>query len=349
MSHGAPAVGRTRRLALGLALPLCLGAAAGAAPKTDVVALRNGDRLTGEVQQLERGRLSLKTDDLGTVEIEWDKVESVTAAAPFDVDDLSGKRYMGSLQPNPPGQLRIAWAGSEETVALLSVVRMRRLNKSFWKRLDGSVDVGASYISATSLFKLDLAATIGTERPGYEVHADASSTLTSQPGVEETRRSNLSLVYERRFEDRWVVLLRGQLEQNRELGFDLRSSVAGGGGRYLAQSRRDKLLAGLGLSVNREKPVEGDGTTNVEAVAVLTYDRFSYDFPKVDVSLSAAGFASLNDGGRYRLELQAQLKRELVRDFYLSLRAYESYDSRPATEGAPTDDYGVTFALGWSF
>jgi hypothetical protein len=69
----------------------------------------------------------------------------------------------------------------------------------------------------------------------------------------------------------------------------------------------------------------------------------------VDVSVTAAGFTSLSDGGRHRVELDARLKRELVKDFYATLRGYESYDSRPATEGAPTDDYGVTFALGWSF
>jgi hypothetical protein len=146
-----------------------------------------------------------------------------------------------------------------------------------------------------------------------------------------------------------VAIVRGQLEQNRELGFDLRSSAAAGGGRYLVQSRQDRLLAGLGLSVNREKPVEGETTTNVEATAVLAYDRFSYDFPKVDVSVVVAGFASLNNGGRYRLDADVQLKRELVKDFYATLRGYESYDSRPATEGAAKNDYGITFALGWSF
>jgi hypothetical protein len=321
-----------------------------AAVKTDVVVLRNGDRLTGEVQQLERGRLRLSTDDLGTVEIEWDKIASVEATAPFDVDDLAGRRYMGSLAPGPdPGRLLVSWGGRTESLELLSVVRIRRLSKSFWKRLDGSVDVGASYTSASSLFKLDLAGNIGVERPGYAVSVDGSSTLSTQPGVEDTRRSALALGYERRFPKRWVALGQGQLEQNRELGFDLRSSVTAGGGRYLAQGRRDKLLTGLGLSVNREQPVEGDATTNVEAVAVIAYDRFSHDFPQVDVSVTLAGFASFTESGRHRLELDARLKREIVRDFYLSLRAYDSYDSRPATEGAPTNDYGVTFSLGWSF
>lgn len=331
-------------------LGLLLAAAPAFGAKTDVVVLRNGDHVTGEVQQLERGRLQLKTDDLGTVEIEWDKVASVAAAAPFDVDDLSGGRYMGALVPGPvAGQMLIVWGDRTDTVELWTLFRIRRLNKSFWKRLDGSLDVGASYTSASSLFNLDLVGNLGVLRPGYEVAADASSTVTSQPDVEDTRRNTLSLSYARRFPKRWVALVKGLVEQNRELGFDLRSSGAAGGGRYLVQSPRDKLLAALGLSVNRERPLEGEATTNVEATASLAYDRFSYDFPKVDVSLAAAGYASLNNGSRYRLDVQGQLKRELVKDFYATLRGYESYDSRPATEGAPRNDYGITFALGWAF
>ncbi len=339
---------RTRPAAI--AASLVLAALPAFAAKTDVVVLKNGDHLTGEVEQLERGRLQLKTDDLGTVQIEWDKVASVAASAPFDVDDMQGNRYLGSLVPGPgPGQVQIVWAGHTDTLELLNVFRVRRLNTSFWKRLDGSLDVGASYTSASELFKLDLSAALGFERPGYEVSSAATATITSQPGVDETRRSLLSLSYGRRFPNRWVALVKGQVEQNRELGFDLRSSASAGGGRYLVQSARDRFLAGAGISVNRERPVEGETTTNVEATAVLTYDRFSYDFPKVDVSLAVAGYASLNHGGRYRLDVEGQLKRELVKDFYATLRGYESYDSRPATAGSPRNDYGVTFALGWSF
>ena len=331
----------------------CLALAAApafAAKKTDVVVLKNGDRLTGDVEQLDRGRLQLKTDDLGTVEIEWDKIASVAASAPFDVDDLHGNRYMGSLVPGPAdGQLQIVWMGHADTIELLNVVRMRRLSKSFWQRLDGSLDVGASYTSASELFKFDLSAALGFERPGYEVSTAASATVESQPGVDKTRRSLLSLSYARRFPNRWFALVKGQVEQNRELGFDLRGSTMAGGGRYLVQSPRDKFLVGTGISVNRERPVEGETTTNLEATMALAYDRFSYDSPKVDVSVGIAGYASLNHGGRYRLDVEGRLKRELVKDFYATLRGYESYDSRPATEGSPRNDYGVTFALGWSF
>jgi hypothetical protein len=332
------------------AIVMAIGAApALAAARTDVVVLANGDRITGEVRQVERGKLTFKTDDIGTIEIEWDKVVSVSAAAPFDVEDLDGNQYLGSLTPSAPGQVLIRWSDNEATVELVSIVRIRRLYTSFWRRLDGSLDAGASYTSASELFTLDLAGTVGVERPGYEVSLDGSATFTTQPDADDTQRANLSFGYARRFEDRWVALVQGKLEQNRELGFDLRSSAAAGGGRYLARTRRDRLLAAAGISVNREKPVNGESTTNLEAMAVLSYDRFAYDFPKVDVSMTVAGFTGLNDASRQRLEAQANLKRELVKDFYVTLRGYESYDSEPATEGAPTNDYGVTFALGWSF
>jgi hypothetical protein len=88
---------------------LALGAGAGPAlaARTDVVVLRNGDRLTGELTELDRGRLTFKTDDVGTVAIEWDDVAGVTAAATFEVEDLDGRQYFGALQPGAAGTLAV--------------------------------------------------------------------------------------------------------------------------------------------------------------------------------------------------------------------------------------------------
>ena len=331
-------------------LGLLLAGSPAFAAKTDVVVLRNGDHLTGEVDYLERGRLALKTDDMGTLQIEWDKVRSVTAAAQFDIANLDGHRYVGSLQSTSvAGELCIVTAGGPNVVRLADIGDIQRVDANFWKRLDGSLDVGASYTSATRLFKLDVAGAIDAYRPGYEFSTNASTTVTTQPETEDTSRSLLSFAYGRRFGSRWLVLLKGQLEQNSELGFDLRSSATAGGARDLVRRRQDRLRVGMGLSVNREKPVEGESTTNIEMTVIAGYDRFAYDFPKVDVSVAVAGFQSLNDSGRQRFEAEARLQRELVKDFYATLRGYESYDSRPPAEGSPRNDYGVTFALGWSF
>ena len=78
------------------------------AAKTDVLVLRNGDRLTGEVDVLERGKLQFKMDDMGTLQIEWDKVASVTAKASSTATTSGAGATSALWSPGPqPGELRI--------------------------------------------------------------------------------------------------------------------------------------------------------------------------------------------------------------------------------------------------
>jgi hypothetical protein len=340
----------TRARALAVAWAALLPSVALAA-KTDVVTLRNGDHFTGEVKTLERGRLSLSTDDAGTLQIEWDKVASVSAAARFDVDDLDGRRYVGSLAPgDQAGEARIVAAdGTTSVVALARIAVLRRIGTTFWDRVSGSVDAGASYASASELFKLDVAAHVEAELPKHELASDATATVDQQPDAEQTRRARLAFAYRKRFPHRWLAGGLGELEQNRELGFDLRSAVSAAGGRYLVQGPKQRLLAAAGVSVNREEPVDGEAGTNVELVASLLYDLVAYDSPKVDVSISARGFTSLSESGRHRIEVEFSLKREIIKDFYVSVRGYESHDTKPPSEAAKKNDLGVTLAIGLSF
>jgi putative salt-induced outer membrane protein YdiY len=349
------AAGPSALVGLGrLAAVVLLVAAAGATPalaaKTDVVVLRNGDTLTGEVRELSRGRLSFKTDDIGTIDIEWDKIGSVNADATFEVGDIDGRQFFGALRPGlRPGDVRVVSPLGDWALDLLRVVVIQRLGATFWQRLDGSIDAGISYTSSSELLKIDLAARVVMTRRSHETSLDAESTMTRQTDVEDTRRNSVALAYQRRFANRWFAVARAQAEQNRELGFDVRGALGAGGGRYLLQGRRHQLLSALGLSVNREKPLEGESATNLEAVLALTYDLFSYDFPKVDVYADLVGFASLTDWGRTRLELDVRVKRELLKDFTVSFRVYESYDNRPPTEGSSRNDYGASFGLGLTF
>ena len=61
------------------------------AQKTDTLWLRNGDRLVGEIKRLSRALLKYSTDDLGTVSVEWDKVDRLVSPASFEIEDLIGR------------------------------------------------------------------------------------------------------------------------------------------------------------------------------------------------------------------------------------------------------------------
>ena len=79
---------------------LALRAPLHAQPNTDIVVLANGDRITGEVKRLERGRLEFSTDDAGTLYLEWDKLVSVIAARVVEVVTGDGRRFLDGLLPD---------------------------------------------------------------------------------------------------------------------------------------------------------------------------------------------------------------------------------------------------------
>jgi hypothetical protein len=346
--------GRVNPLRLGalltfVALAWCATSAL-AAPKTDRIVMRNRDRITCEIQSLDRGRLVVKTDDIGTLDIEWNKVDTLRANATFEIEDLIGQHFYGRLREGPRGgTLSVETAAGIRNLDMLSVVRISRLGESIWNRLDGAIDLGTSYTSASDLFTLDFAAETTYKRPKDAFGIDVNVTLTTQPEVEDTRRWNASLDFIRRPPSRWLISGQALLEQNRELGFDLRSSGSASAGRYFVQTAHDDLLMAVGASVNKEQPVEGETTNNAEYLLTVQYDRFSYDFPKVDIFIGITAFRNMSGSGRTRLEAEIGLRRELFKDFNLSIRGYESYDSQPASEDAELNDYGLTFGFGWSY
>ena len=80
-----------------IAFALSVTATAHAQGRTDVVTLANGDRITGEIGRLERGRLEFKTDDAGTLYLEWDKISRLVATRQVEVLTTDGRRFLGSL------------------------------------------------------------------------------------------------------------------------------------------------------------------------------------------------------------------------------------------------------------
>lgn len=321
-----------------------------AAPRADVVVLQNGTRVVGEIRSMSRGRLELKTDDMGTLQVEWGNIVEVTSLEYFEIEDMGGALYFGSLRPGKTqGALEVVADWGESTVPLHRVARIQVVRSGFWERFKGSIDVGAGYTSATELLQLDLDAEVRYRRPKFEAKTTADAVLTQQPEAEDTQRGALSASYTRIFPGRHRVFAQATVEQNQELGFDLRSSVVGGWSYVLVRSPRNELLSGAGLALNRETPLEGETTTNVEAVAGFDWANFAYDFPNTDIRVTAFAYLGLSQWGRIRLESSVSLRREVFSDFYFGLKGYESYDSEPATESAQKNDWGLSLSLGYSF
>ena len=262
-----PFVARVTPAARVALLALCVLAAGrpAAAADTDVVVLRNGDRMHGEIKGMQYGRLQFSTSTMSTVYVEWDKVAGLVSPSFFEFELMDGSRYYGSLEPADAGALGVAFEGQVTALDVARVVRIRLIKSSFWDRLDGSISLGASYTKSSGIGQGSVNVSVGTRRPAFELRTDFSTTVTVQPDQPDQSRTVGSVSYLKMMRNRWFVPGTGRLERNTDLGLDLRSSVGGGIGRYFVQTNRSVLGAAAGLVLNRENPVEGDSTTNVEA------------------------------------------------------------------------------------
>ena len=69
----------------------------------------------------------------------------------------------------------------------------------------------------------------------------------------------------------------------------------------------------------------------------------------VDVSITYKLLPSLSDAGRVPGELDVDISIETVKNFYVGLSGYDTFDSRPPEANLSKHDYGVTFSLRWKF
>ncbi len=173
---------RSARVALALHLALAVSAAAYAQGRTDVVTLANGDRITGEVVQLQRGRLEFKTDDAGTLYLEWDKLVSVVAARVVEVVTSDNRRFVGTLAPAAARSLSVVTPQGAVSLQMTEVTIVTPVGQGFWEQLDGSIDVGFNYTRSSEVAQLNLNSDTVYRRPASRARLTASLTRDAERG-----------------------------------------------------------------------------------------------------------------------------------------------------------------------
>jgi putative salt-induced outer membrane protein YdiY len=352
MVNHAPAVGTAARLltriGVVLASTLIVAATAVAGPKVDVVVLDNGDRLTCEIKQLERGRLTMSTDALDTVRVYSGRIRQIVSPRQFEVEAADGTLHFGALAAQPRGVRVEVSPGAGIDLGFDDVVRITPIEASVWQRMDGHVDLGFSFAKADLETRYTLNGDAAYTSKRYQADAILASQFTSREDAERLARTQLTLSGSRRVGRRWSGGTFLQLQTNEELEIDLRSVIGAGLTRYLAQSSRTHLTLFGGVAYTREQ-FTGEATQGrAEVVLGSDWDWFTTRNDHLDLSTQVFSFYGVTGGSRARLEIQSAVRFEFLKDFYFSVNGYSSFDSQPP-EGRANSDVGTSLALGWSF
>ena len=333
-----------------IALAFSVTATAYGQGRTDVVTLANGDRITGEIVRVERGRLEFKTDDAGTLYLEWDKIARLVATRRVEVLTTDGRRFLGSLVQAKERSIAVETSEGEVLLQMSEATLITPIGTGLWQKVDGSVDFGFSYTRSSGVAQLNLNSDTVLRQLASRARLTASLTQTKKDDESDRDdRAFLELSYLRYPWHRWFVMAASRFETNESLGLELRSQVGSALGPRLINTNRAQMVAGAGLAVNNERGLDVEPTTNLEAYFQFGTSFYTYDRPKTNLDINLQYYPSLSDTGRQRVQLDAGVKRELWKDFFVGLNLYNTYDNRPPNPTANTNDIGIVLSIGWSY
>jgi Protein of unknown function, DUF481 len=316
--------------------------------KTDVITLYNGDRVTCEIKALLSGLLECKTDNMGTVNIEWPEIAQVESEYRYEVRLSDAKRFFGRVKPSSvAGEFVLQGEDGRHVFSWLEVVELRPVEKSFRDRIDVYLALGASYTKASSVGS----AAFNTEIV-YETE-DYRNSLTARIGMdrteEEVTRSSKVDLTRRSWTDRARVfrIVLGNYEQNDALALDHRYVVGGGLGRYFIDTNRMRLSSAIGLQATSEEQQDEDIGESLEAFVNLDFATWRFKTPELQVSVGGNLFPSLTESGRLRGDADIRFSWELVKDLFWDVTAYGTYDNE--SDSGEDFDYGITTGVGWTY
>jgi hypothetical protein len=323
---------------------------AAARSKTDVLALKNGDRVTCEFKQLSAGKLEVSTDAMGTIYVEWADIVALRSEFYFRVENSKGLRHFGSLGLDE-GATELHVRGDEEIASfeMSEVVEIIPLEKGFWQRMEGSLSFGFDFRKSTDVSEItfDWDNLYKTER--NLVHTDVGATLTDQSD-ETTRSAKVTLSYTRLLKRKRSGTVSVEVERDDALDLARRFLGSVGAGVTPVKRNRSILRLEAGLAVNSELATDGtQATESLEAFLTARYSLFQYNTPKTDIDTKLDVYASLTESDRYRVEFDTTLRRELIKDFFVGLTYELSYDSNSTSGEGDQRDYSIETSVGYSY
>jgi hypothetical protein len=315
---------------------------------TDTVVLKNGNTITGNVKGLAQGQLSLDTDAMGTVLIEWDKIAEITSETGMQVETITSDRYFGVLEkPTQNGEIVVNTTTGKKVIPSNNIVHFTPINVSPWKRIQGSLSTGLSYTKSSNVtqYNIHLAALYRSRQ--HQVAVKYDSIVTRQDSG-TTGQIDSGISYKGFRQNGWYGVGFLSFQRNEDLGIDGRGLLGAGLGRNMWETSRSILSLSAGLDVNAEDTTDGS-QDSLELFGTLEYLLYKFQGSTTNLAFSTTIFPSLTDSRRVRTQVSTKLRQELFDNFFWGLTFYATSDNQPPLGALSKNDYGLITSVGWSF
>ncbi len=339
-------------------LAACLALPALAREKTDVLVMKNGDRITCQVKSLDAGVLKVDLDYVdGTISIDWLKVARLESNYLFRVQLQDGSVYSGKVI-NPealagaPLKIEIRTEEDESVVVDKDkVVGMTQTSDVFAKRWSGKITLGSSYSKGNNTTQYSLGSELDYEQTRWGGSLNLNSNLSSSTGATAATRNQVDLsAYRLLARTNCFVAGTAGLLQSSVQEIQRQTILGASMGRFLKNTNRVRLTVQGGLGWQRTIYAPSDtisGTQDI-GVALVLSNLQVFTFKKSRFDLTGTLVPAVTESGRLFSKVNASYYLKLFRKIDWNLSFYGNWDTQPPAH-LPSSDYGSSTGLSYSF
>ena len=353
--------------------------------KTDLITVANGDQITGAVNAMTAGKLSVSTSYAGTINIKWRDVKQIESRYLYEVRLDDGERIYGRFTANDiENKFSLRVAGSERQFDTDDIVEVRSIEEDLADKLDLQVSTQFDVDPNSKKLVFYAAGTYDVRGGRTNFSARVNDTKNTVDGVTETSNASWLQISREFWRERGTAqsyrVLNARYDTNDELGIAHRGSVGVGLGRYLINDLGHELAVSGGIQGVQERRPDCEEQKSVRGMAPFVeatlydggdqsdkralkkcYDAelflnlkwHLYSFQRLDMDISLIGntYPSLSDWGRIRGDLNLLISWELFDSFYWTVNAQTEIDNAGdrEDESLSNSDYTLSTGITWKY
>ena len=326
--------------------------------QTDVVIMKNGDRLTCEIKRLQSGILYVDLSYVdGTLSVQWSKVARIESKQLFIAQKYDGTLYTGTLataQTAETGPMKLEVVETRTSKVVIDqsdTVRLDQTSESVWRRFSGGINTGLIYSKANNSAQYSLGSQLAYRESRWSADAAYTTNFSASSGASTATRNNLNLKTARFFRwNNWFYAGLVDFLQSSEQGIKLQTTVGMGVGRMLKNTNRCRISViggGAWQSIDYKKPNLPEITQN-QVAALFAAEAKVFIFKKTNLDFTAVLLPSLSQPGRFHFSTNSVYYVKLFGDIDWNFSFYGNWDTKPPA-GFAASDYGSSSGLSWSF
>ena len=320
--------------------------------RADEVRLKNGDRLTGTVISMEKGKLTYRTAYAGVIKIPWSEIAGVKTDDAVFVTLNDDTTLKGTTQPAEHGKMKLKMGKIVETVSFdLSEVKAIGLKAESEKskvKLKGHLNIGANRSTGntnTSSIHMDgeIVARSGKNRytAGGQFNQSKSEGQLSEDNVLGYMK------YDYFFKEKWFLYNAASFEKDEFQDLSLRTIAGAGVGYQFYETPEMNLSLESGLSYVDENRKRGVDDNYLAGRWALNFDKYFLD-DAVQFFHFHEGLVSLESTSDILIRSRTGLRVPVYKNLQSTLEYDLDWNSEPAP-GVEETDQRYILSLGYTF